>query len=344
MKTKAAVLYETEKPLRIEEIEIPELKEGQVLVKVLYSGVCHSQLNEIKGLKGNDPYLPHLLGHEGSGIVESLGGGVTKVKQGDYVVMTWIKGSGIDAPSTIYRLNGKNINSGAITTFSERSVISEDRLVKITEKIPGDIAALLGCAVPTGMGMVFNNLEEDPDKTIAVYGVGGVGSSSLIAAKSRGYKQIITIDIHDHKLEKAVELGATHTINARNENVIEAVKRITEGVGVDYAIESSGVKEIMETAFESLRNNGKAIIAGNAKAGTKISIEIAGLNQGKKLLGTWGGETVPDRDIPMYEGLYLERKLPLDKLVTKTYRLEEVNHALDDLKKGELCRGLIKLI
>ena len=160
MKTKAAVLYETNKPLVIEEVEIPKLKDGQVLVKVLFSGVCGSQLNEIKGLKGEDKYLPHLLGHEGSGIVEEVGSKVTKVKKGDYVVLCWIKGSGLDAPSCQYTKDNIKINSGAITTFNQYSIISENRLFKIPKEVPPYVAALLGCAIPTGAGIIKNEIRK----------------------------------------------------------------------------------------------------------------------------------------------------------------------------------------
>ncbi len=348
MKTKAAVLYEIGKPLVIEEVEIPELKEGQVLVKILYSGVCHSQLNEIKGLKGPDKYLPHLLGHEGSGIVEKIGGNVTKVAPGDYVALTWIQGEGINAGGSKYLHNGKEINAGAITTFSEKAVISENRLVKLNHKdTPPKIAALLGCAIHTGMGMVKNYLEEDESKTVAIYGVGGIGFSALVAAGLNNYSKIIAIDINDKKLEYALTLGATHIINSSKQNVLEEIKNITNGVGVDYVIESTGIIEVMQNAYYILARGGSAVIAGNAKGGLNFSIDPSGLNQGKKILGTWGGEKNPektesDKKILFYEEMYHKEKLPLDKLVLKDYRLDQINDAFSDLEKGQiLFRALI---
>lgn len=341
MKTKAAVLYEIGKPLVIEEIEIPELKEGQVLVKILYSGVCHTQLHEIQGTKGPDKYLPHLLGHEGSGIVEEVGEGVTKVKKGDYVILSWIKGIGKEAGSTKYKgKDGNEINSGAVTTFSERTIVSENRLIKADSKTPADIAALLGCAVPTGMGMVFNLLDNEPGKSIVVFGIGGIGSNSILAAKSRNYNPIIAVDIHENKLEHAKELGATHTINAKNEDVLMKISEITKD-GVDFSIEAIGNTKTMEMAFKSLKKGGKTVVAGNAGKGKIMSIDPSDLNMGKKLLGTWGGETNTDRDIPMYEKMYLNGELPLSKLITKVYKLENINEAFQDLERGELCRALI---
>jgi len=341
MKTKAAVLYQLGKPLIVEDLEIPELQEGQVLVEMLYSGLCHSQINEIDGMKGEDNFLPHLLGHEGSGIVREIGAGVNKVKEGDYVVLSWIKGSGKEVSNSKYQKN--TINSGAITTFNTYSVISENRLFKIPVEIPSKIAALLGCAIPTGAGIVKNEVKLNKEDAIAIFGVGGIGSCALLYASSRGASKIIAIDINDYKLDFAKKIGATHTINCLKENLAEKVKLITENEGVDFAIESSGVKTAMETAIDVIKNSGTVIIAGNLKKGEKIAIDPFELIKGKKIIGTWGGATNPDKDIPHYSEKYLEGKLPLEELITKIYSLEQINDAVQDLKEGKIIRGLIKL-
>lgn len=345
MKTKAAVLREIGK-LEVEDVEIPPLSAGQVLVKFSYSGICGSQLNEVYGLKGPDRYLPHLLGHEGSGIVEEVAEGVTKVKEGDYVVATWIKGSGADVPSTKYRSGNQEINSGAIATFSERAVISENRLVPLANtSMNADISALLGCAVPTGAGMIYHVVGREPARTktnIAIFGVGGIGSSALLAAAEQEYQRIIAIDVSNEKLQHAVELGATDYANARTQNVLEKIRDITKG-GVNYAVEASGKVESMRLAFESLAPKGMVVIAGNAPRGETFSIDPSQLNQGKRIFGTWGGEANPDIDIPFYEGKYSEGRLPFDKLITKNYHLEQINEALEELRMGNLCRGLLDL-
>lgn len=344
MKTTAAVLTEINKPLRIEELIIPELKAGQVLINVVYSGICHSQLNEIHGLKGEDKFLPHTLGHEGSGIVLATGPDVTKVKPGDHVVLTWIKGSGHDVPSTQYlRKDGTIVNSGAISTFLTHAVISENRLVPITKEMPLKEAALLGCAIPTGAGIVMNTAKVSPGSSVAILGIGGIGLSALLAAKLKGAAVIIAIDVLNYKLEQAMYLGATHIINAKKQDILSNILKITNGRGVDYAIESAGRKESMEKAFQSVCDNGGlCVIAGNLPQGEQISINPFDLIKGKRIVGTWGGETEPDKDIPYYVSLYLSGKLDLDRMSTRLFRIEEINNVFETLEDGEVGRIIIE--
>ena len=345
MKTLAAILYEINKPLQIEELNIPEIEAGQVRVKVAYSGICHTQLNEIRGLKGEDKFLPHTLGHEGSGIVEEIGTGVNKVKPGDHVVLTWIKGSGADVPSTLYiKSDSSTVNSGAISTFLTTTVISENRLVKIPNEMPLREAALLGCAIPTGAGIVLNTAKVQSGSIIAIFGIGGIGLSAVLAANSVGASDIIAIDIFDHKLELAQKVGATHLINARQQDPLKTVMEITHGKGVDYAIEAAGQRETMETAFQSVRDNGGlCILAGNLEHGRQISIDPFDLIRGKRIIGTWGGEAQPDRDIPLHVDFYLAGKSNLEALITHEYALKDINQAFDDLEQGKVGRALIDM-
>jgi S-(hydroxymethyl)glutathione dehydrogenase/alcohol dehydrogenase len=345
METVAAVLKEIGRPLSIETVSVPKLKDGQVLVDVAYSGVCRSQLNEIRGLKGEDKYLPHTLGHEGSGIVRAVGHGITKVKSGDHVVLTWIKGIGADVPSTQYTgCDGKNINSGAVSTLMTSTVASENRIVKIPDKMPLREAALLGCAIPTGAGVVLNTAKVSPGSSVAIFGVGGIGLSALLAAELAGAATIIAIDIHERKLRQAVTLGATHTINARTEEVLSAIGSITNGKGIDYAIESAGTAQSMENAFRAVRDNGGlCVLCGNLAAGERISIDPFDLIKGKKIVGTWGGETQPELDIPRYAELYLSGKFNMHKLITHEYSLQNVNEAFDVLDNGGGGRILVSM-
>lgn len=355
--TKAAILSQINQSLEIDELIIPELKLGQVLVKIAYSGVCHSQLNEIRGLKGEDKFLPHTLGHEGSGIVLEVGPEVQKVTVGEHVVLTWIKGSGLDIPATQYhRHDGAVVNSGAISTFMEYSIISENRLVPIPREMPLKEAALLGCAIPTGAGIVLNTAHVQPGQSVAVFGVGGIGLSAILAIsmvnstilnedrnKTKISAEIIAIDVVDHKLSQARKLGATQTINATVQDPLASILEITGGRGVDYAIEAAGKKESMENAFRSVRNGGLCVLAGNLPAGHTISIDPLALIKGKKILGTWGGESLPDRDIPIYVKAFLDRKLKLSELYTQIYNLYDINQALDDLENGKINRAIIEM-
>ncbi len=326
MKTKAAVLYHLNSPLIIQEIEIPKIKKGQVLVKMLASGICRSQLNEINGFKGQDQYLPHLLGHEGFGIVEETGKGVTKVEAGDKVVITWIKCKGLDGGAVQYKYKGKTINSGPAATFSEEAVISENRLVKVTQKIPYDIGALLGCAVLTGAGIVRYH---SPSKatTMAVFGAGGIGGGVILGAKMKGYKKIIAVDINQSSLQFAQKIGATETILFDQNSVSKKIRAFCPE-GVDFAVEASGNKQAMEKAYEAIRNNGLLVIAGNLKKGETIAIDPFGLICQKKIIGSWGGESDPDRDISFYIKSFYEGLFPFDRLLTRKFQLTDVNKAL----------------
>lgn len=340
MITKAAVLYELNSPLVVEELELPELGYGQVLVRIAYSGICRNQLNEIRGRRGEDPYLPHTLGHEASGIVAALGPGVTKVNVGDHVVLSWIKGKGYDIPRCTYHKGNLKVNSGAISTFGEYSVVSENRVTAIPKDMPLDIAALLGCCVPTGFGTVFNQVK--PGSSIAIFGVGGVGLCTLMAAGLMGCSPIIAIDVQPSKLEMARNLGATHLINTRYRGPLSRILNIS-GKGVDYAIEAAGERAAMEQAYKSIHDRGVALIAGNLARGKKISIDPFDLIQGKRIVGSWGGGTNPDKDIPHYVKLYLSGKINLGSLISHRYSLEAINDALAPFEAGQTAKVLIEM-
>ncbi len=342
-KMKAAILYEQNKPLIIEELTLPELKEGQVRVKIAASGLCHSQLNEIKGRKGPDKYLPHTLGHEGAGVVEEIGAKVTKVKKGDRVVLSWIKGTGINAAPPNYLCGDNKINSGQLSTFNEYTITAENRVTLIKKEIPLDLASLLGCAVLTGMGSVMNIAKVKPGQTVAVFGAGGIGLSAIHAAAISSAAKIIAVDIIETKLNLAKELGATHVIDANKVDVVKTIKELTDGKGLDHAIESAGLGQTMEQAFEAVRNGGgKAIMVGNLPAGHKIAIDPFALICGKQIVGSWGGDTDPDKDIPKYVDLYLSGKLKLEKMLTHRFTLGQINEAFTQLEKGEMGRAIIE--
>tara|TARA_B100000767_G_scaffold265982_1_gene282739 strand:- start:1733 stop:2776 length:1044 start_codon:yes stop_codon:yes gene_type:complete len=341
MKINAAVLEELGKPLLIKSIDTAPLLPGQVLIKILYSGVCRSQLMEVKGKRGSDNWLPHLLGHEGSGIVQAIGQGVKKIEVGDEVIIGWVKGDGMEAPGAKYKYDNQIINSGCVTTFSNYSIISENRLVKKPTSLPFDIAVLFGCALPTGAGMVLNELKPSSDLSIIVLGLGGIGLSALMALKALNIKMIIAVDISDEKLTLAKELGATHTFNATNNNIHRDIHELTDG-GADRCIESGGHVKTIELGFSLIqKNHGKLLFASHPPDGEMLKIAPHELISGKSIEGTWGGSTMPDKDIPIMYGLFHKSDTPLGALLTKKYKLEQINQALDDLENGLVFRPLI---
>jgi S-(hydroxymethyl)glutathione dehydrogenase / alcohol dehydrogenase len=343
MKTRAAILVETGKPLVVSDLEIPALKPGQVLVEIEFSGVCHTQLLECRGYRGVDKFLPHCLGHEGSGIVREIGQGVTLVKPGDRAILSWIKGPGMDVPGTQYSWDGKTVNAGGVTTFSRHSVISENRLTPLNEELPMRVAALLGCAVPTGVGSVLNAAEAKAGQSVAVFGLGGVGLSAVAGAALAGANPILGIDLRPEKFEVASKMGMTHGIDPRKSDLAQAIKQLCPK-GLDIAIEATGTAPAMRQALQCVRGQGgKAVIVGNARHGEMLEIDPKEFNQGKRLLGTWGGDTVPQRDLPKYVQLYREGKLKVEPLISRSFSLSRINEALESLETGQTVRPLIDL-
>lgn len=338
---KAAVLEKLGEPLAIREVEIPSLLPGQVLVKVLFSGVCRSQLMEVRGKRGEDSWLPHLLGHEGSGVVIAAGEGVTKVAIGDGVILGWVKGDGLDAPGAKYRIGDQVINSGRVTTFASFTVVSESRLVKKPEHLTFDEAVLFGCALPTGAGMVLNELKPSASSSVAVIGLGGIGISALLALRALNISQIIAIDISDDKLKFAKRLGANYVFHSLDKGLFESIMSLTNG-GVDFCIESGGQVSTIELGFSLIRKGGgELIFASHPGHGEKISLDPHELISGKKILGSWGGGSNPDNDVPKMYSLFAKSNFLLSDLITKRYKLEEINEALDDLEHGKVFRPLI---
>jgi len=342
MKTRAAILEQINQPLIIRELDVPDLKPGQVLVDIKYSGICQSQLNEWRGKKGPDRFLPHTLGHEGSGEVLQTGPDVIKVKKKDKVVITWIKASGLDVPSCQYQSNGQVINSGAVSTFMTRAVISENRLVPISD-IPMDIAALLGCAVPTGCGMVLNELRPEKGNSIAIWGVGGIGLCAIAAASARDCNPIIAIDINEDKLSLAKKCGATHLINGRKDPV-DTIMEITNGQGTDFGIESAGLISTMEDGYKATRRFcGHFLIAGNAPHGEKMALDPFDLIAGKSISGSWGGSSDPDKDVPLFAQMYIDGTLKFDALITQRLPLDRINEAFSLMETGHAGRIVLDM-
>ena len=342
---RAAVLTRLGGPLEIiDKIRVPELCLGQVLVKINYAGLCHSQLMEVRAKRGEDVWIPHMLGHEGTGVVIDVGEGVSKVKVGDEVILGWIKGDGMNVSGARYEgPNGMLINSGAVTTFSDYTIVSENRLVPLPMGTPLQLGVLYGCALPTGAGIILNELELNSESTVAIFGLGGIGLSALMAAVLCRPKILIAIDVEDEKLKLAESIGATHTINPESDNLEKSVFDLTEKVGLDYVVEAAGKKETIEQAFKMIRRGGKCIFASHPPSGDTICIDPFELICGKQIVGSWGGASKPDRDVPILGKYYRDGKLKLEYLLSHTYKLDEINQALDDLEARKIVRALIEI-
>ena len=341
---KGAVLVETGKPVEIwDGIQNQDLRSGQVLVRIRYAGLCHSQLMEVRGARGHDAYLPHFLGHEGIGEVVETGPDVTKVKAGDTVILGWIKGEGIEAGGAKYTgPRGETINSGGVTAFSQYAVVSENRLVIKPPHTPDRLAVLYGCALPTGAGLVFNELKPKSDADIIVIGLGGIGLSALMAAKNFSPRRLIAIDREQSKLDLARDMGADDVLSADDQDLVKKIMDMTGGKGVDYVVEAAGLVKTIELGFRLIkRGGGELIFASHPAAGEHISIDPFELICGKSIRGTWGGGSKPDRDIPLLDQMYAQGKLKLEPLLSHTYALDEINTALDDLENRRIVRALL---
>lgn len=343
MKTQAALLVEPGKPLVLAEIETPALKRGQVLIQIAYSGACGTQVMEWRGDKGEDKWVPHCLGHEGSGVVLETGPDVTKVAAGDKVVLSWIKGDGIEAGGAVYDWAGKPVNAGGVTTFQRHAVVSENRLTPVPAGLPLDLAILLGCAAPTGMGAVFNVLQLQPGASVAIFGTGGIGINACMAAAFGGATTIIGVDPNPERRALALQFGATHVVDPTEGDPVAAIKTIAPA-GVDLAVEATGLPPVMEQAINATRQQGgRAVVIGNAKHGAALTLNPAVFNQGKSLMGTWGGDSAPDRDYPRFGEMLASGRFDLKALLSKPYRLEDADQALQDLAAGRVGRPLIEM-
>lgn len=343
MKTEAALLVETGTPLVIASIEVPKLKPGQVLVEIAFSGACGTQLMEVAGAKGEDKWCPHCLGHEGSGTVLETGAAVTKVKTSDKVVLSWIKSTGIEAGGTVYNWDGKKVNSGGVTTFQRHALVSENRLTLVPQGMDMDVAVLLGCAAPTGMGAVYNVLNVKAGDSVAIFGTGGIGLNAVLAAVLAGANPVIGIDLKASRRDLAMAFGATHVIDPAAGDIAEQIKAVAPQ-GVDMAVEATGVPSVMADAVGVTRQQGgRAVVIGNARHDAVFIISPSVFNQGKSLLGTWGGDSVPDRDYARYGRLLGNSRYPVRQLLSEPYCLDDINQALDDLRTGKIGRPLIDM-
>jgi S-(hydroxymethyl)glutathione dehydrogenase / alcohol dehydrogenase len=340
---KAAILAQSRQPLIVDEIALPEaLGVGQVLVKVLYSTICGAQLNEIAAAKGPDKFLPHLLGHEASARVVEIGPGVTTVREGDTVVLHWRPSRGIQCQPPAYKWRGEKLNAGWVTTFNDYAVISENRMTVISPDYDLRNAPLLGCAVTTAAGVINNDAKVKIGESVVVFGVGGVGLNVVQFAQLAGAYPIVVIDLVDAKLAMAKERGATHCINSSGAGDLEGeIREIVGQQGPDKVIETTGVKSVIELAYNLTHADGTCVLVGVPNE--KVTIYTLPIHFNKVLTGSHGGEAVPQVDIPRLIRLNRAGRLSFDGIITHEFTLEKINDALDLVRSGAAGRVVLNI-
>lgn len=361
---KAVVCREWGQPVQVETITVDAPRRGEVTIRVAACGVCHSDHSAATGKIQYPP--PLVLGHEAAGVVVEVGEGVTGLKEGDYVVSTFITMCGkcrncvrgrpvlcdnarksmVTLPDGSVRTHGKDGEDlyvfGACGVMAEYATLHVDNCVKIEEGIPLTSAALVGCAVITGVGAVFNTAALEPGSRAAVFGIGGVGLNAIQGCETAGAEMIIAVDTHPEKLAMAKQFGATHTIDAsETEDVAKAIKKLSGG-GVDYAFECVGHGKVVEQAYKSLGRAGTAVVVGVADLKDQTTISTFALPADERTLkGSWLGSARPQYDFPRLLNLYKADKLRLDELVTRTYTIDEAPQAFEDMLAGKNARGVI---
>jgi Zn-dependent alcohol dehydrogenase len=348
MKTKAAIDLAHGQPLVVDELEVPDPRPDQVIVKLYSSGICHSQLHQMHNPEARRPMV---LGHEGTGVVTHVGRSVKHLKEGDHAIVTWvprtpIKGRPTPAPTGI-TYHEEEVH-GMVYTWGEDALVNGEYVIPISREHPTDISCIVGCAVLTGAGAVMNTARVRPGNSVAVFGVGGVGLSAIRMAAILEAHPIIAVDLKDDKLEFAREFGATHTVNASETDPVEAIKEITNG-GVDFAFDAIGVRVTAQQILPSTRgggpgadnHGGMAVLIGMPPKEITIDPGLFMFHQ-RQYRGSLGA-TYPEKDFEMFLRWHQEGKFPLDKLVTRRYRLDDINEACAHLQAGEILgRAIIE--
>jgi NDMA-dependent alcohol dehydrogenase len=362
MKTKAAVCYAPHTPLVVEEVELDEPKEGEVLVRIASAGVCHSDYHVMKG-EWNPP-LPMVLGHEGAGVVEKVGPGVSLSQPGDHVILNfrpncgWCKFCTSGRPvlcngaqsSRWFMFDGSvRLHKGStdihhfarVACFSEYAIVPQSGAVPVRKDMPLDKACLVGCSVMTGVGAAINTAKVEPGSSVLVIGCGGVGLNVIQGAALAGADRIIAVDMLENKLAFAREFGATDVIDASRGDTVERVQAMTDG-GVDYAFEAIGFSKTIEQAYAATGLGGKTIIVGMAPEDDNITLSALDIPRTEKsIIGSWYGSARPWLDLPKMVDLYLDGKLKIDPMVSRYYKLDEINAAYDALANGEVARSVL---
>jgi Zn-dependent alcohol dehydrogenase len=359
MQTRAAVCRAFGAPLTIETIELRDPGPGEVLIRTAACAICHSDIFYVDGAWGGD--LPAVFGHEAAGVVEAVGSGVTRLKAGDPVVATLIRNCGfcpacaegapvfceevfpLDRESPLRDASGKPLVHGLRTAaFAECMVVDASQAVAIPKDMKLDVASLIACGVLTGLGAVLNTADVKAGSSVVVIGCGGVGLNSVQGARLAGCHPIIAVDVASAKLASARDFGASHTVNAREENVEEQVKALTHGRKADWVFVTVGVKGAAEQAVKLMKRNGGTVLVGMPPSGVQATIDPGWLAaDGQRILGSKMGSARPTVDVPKIVALYRDGRLKLDELVTARYPLERINEALASSRSGAALRNVI---
>jgi S-(hydroxymethyl)glutathione dehydrogenase/alcohol dehydrogenase len=362
MKVKAAVLYEPQTPLVVETLDLDDPKEGEVLVRLVSAGVCHSDYHVMKG-EWKSP-LPMVLGHEAAGVVEKVGPGVNMSKPGDHVILNFRPNCGwcryctvgrpvlcngadtarwtlFDGTVRLHKGNQDIYHFARTASFAEYVVVPQSGAVPVRDDMPLDKACLVGCSVMTGVGSVINTAKVVPGSSVMVIGCGGVGLNVIQGAVLAGAGRIIAVDVLENKLAYAQQFGATDIIDASHGDTVARVRDLTDG-GVDYAFEAIGNSRTILQAYESTRPGGVTTVVGMAPEDDEVSINALSLPRTEKvIMGSWYGSARPWVDLPKMVDLYLSGKIQVDSLISRTYPLDEINTAYDALSKGEVARSIL---
>ena len=360
---RASVLYEQGKPLGVEDLELESPRTGEVLVRMVASGVCHSCLHAADGSWKGVP-VPIVLGDEGAGVVEEVGPGVEGLAPGDPVILSWAPTCGrchycvIGRPNLCERrqpgrgvlpdgttrmsLRGRPVyHYGHVATYASQTVVHESCAIRIDKNMPLDRAALIGCSVMTGVGAVINTAAVPPGASMAVFGVGGVGLNVVQGGAMVAAHPVIAVDVKAAKLEHARGLGASHTIDAAREDPVAAIRRITR-LGADYTFVAVGDTRAVSQAVDALAPGGTCVLIGVPETGATVPMDVRPLVTGERVIrGSSYGSARTREDLPRLVNLYLAGKLKVDQLITRRYGLDEANEAFRALAAGELARGLI---
>jgi NDMA-dependent alcohol dehydrogenase len=359
---RAAVMWNFNEPLKIESIELKPPREDEVVVRMVASGVCHSDLSVVQMKIPIPP--PAVLGHEGAGIVEEVGAAVRDLRPGDHVILSWVENCGkcvyctagrphlcdtgirnaMAGLEAVYRKDGVDIvRMAGVGSFATKTVVRQTACVKVAEDVPLDRACLIGCGVMTGVGAAINTARVQPGETVAVFGCGGVGLNVIQGAALAGASRIIAVDLVDSKLELARQFGATDTVNAKAAgDPVEAIRSLTGGLGVDVAFEVIGTPAVIQQAFQAAKRGGKAVVVGVPRMGEEAGIPGFSLVlEEKALVGSLYGSGNVRRDFPRLVDLYMQKKIKIDELISRRIRLEEVNEAFQAMERGEVARSVI---